>query len=297
MWMFKAISRGALRLRSPRESKFARWSGTGAVALSWGGSRQPGQAPARLQRQPAHQQRALRRVGRPAAQPARRGRLPHPQSHRRQDPTRSPTSPQAPTRQPNNPPHVARRSRSTTAPRTSGLTRERLTDPHLDSLPGSPQITPDITLPRAPKVRSARMTSLSARVVRFVVVLLAAALVGGLAAQPAAANRVEPHTHDRVDATPTINVGHASKEGTNCGFWGCRSHFWRVGGQFEATYYLGDVQGTFKFSREIPKPDRTSLKGRVKWSLYEKRTGSTRYEHIKSFYPIAQEGRSGMVHL
>ena len=93
-------------------------------------SRQPHQAPARLQRQPAHQQRALHRVGHPAAQPARRGRPALPQSHRKQDPTRSPTSPQTPTRQPDHPPHVARRSRPTTAPRTSGLTRERLTVPN-----------------------------------------------------------------------------------------------------------------------------------------------------------------------
>ena len=80
------------------------------------------QAPARLQRQPAHQLGAAHRVGHPGPQPARRRRLPRPKDHRRQDPTRSPTSPQTPPRQPRHPTHVARRTTPTTHPKTRCLT-------------------------------------------------------------------------------------------------------------------------------------------------------------------------------
>ena len=58
------------------------------------------QAPPRLQRQPPCQQRAPHRLSHPGPTTTRRGRLPRPQSHRRQDQTRSPTSPQTPPRQP-----------------------------------------------------------------------------------------------------------------------------------------------------------------------------------------------------
>ena len=91
--------------------------------------RQPNQAPARLQGQPAHQQRVAHRVGHPTAQLSRRGRLPRPQSHRRQNPARSPTSPQTPPRQPPHTPNAARRTNPKTTTRTRRSTREHLTDP------------------------------------------------------------------------------------------------------------------------------------------------------------------------
>ena len=116
--------------RFDRESKFARWSGhRRRRALIRRRQLRPRQAPARLQRQPAHQLGAPHRVGHPAAQPARRRRVPRPQSHRGQDPTRSPTSPQTTTRQPSHPPNAARRKHPTTATCARRLTRERPTDP------------------------------------------------------------------------------------------------------------------------------------------------------------------------
>ena len=91
------------------------------------------QPPARLQRQPAHQLRAAHRVGHPSPQPARRRRLPRPQNRRRQDPTRSPPSPQTPPRQPRHLQNVAIRTTPTTRPKTgrlrTDLTRERRTVP------------------------------------------------------------------------------------------------------------------------------------------------------------------------
>ncbi len=69
------------------------------------------------------------RVGHPAAHPARSDRLPRQKSRRRQNPTRSQTSPQTPTRQPRHPPNVARRNRPKPATRARRLTRERPTGP------------------------------------------------------------------------------------------------------------------------------------------------------------------------
>ena len=113
--------------RLDRESKFARWCGTGAVVRRL--QRRSRQTRARLQRQPARQLSVLHRVGHPTANTAPCSRLPRPRSHRRQDPMRSPTSPQTTTRQPRHPPNVARRNHPKTTSNTRRLTRERLTDP------------------------------------------------------------------------------------------------------------------------------------------------------------------------
>ena len=65
------------------------------------------------------------RSAKPTTTPS--SRLPRPQSQRRQNTTRSTTSPQTPPRQPSHPPNVARRNRPTTHSRTPRLTREPLT--------------------------------------------------------------------------------------------------------------------------------------------------------------------------
>ena len=113
--------------RFASESKFARWCGTGAVALSsgegsgtpirhrldYGGNRRINSV---LYIASVTQQRAHRR----------RPHLHRPQDRRRQDPTRSPPSPQTTPRQPSHPTHVERRITTTRTLRaTRRLTRER----------------------------------------------------------------------------------------------------------------------------------------------------------------------------
>ena len=115
-------------------------------------------------------------------------------------------------------------------------------------------------------------------------ILVTVAVIGGglsVSTEPAAANNVTPHAHDRQDTVPSFTEGRGTKVGD----------FWLVGGKFTASYYFGDVHGTFKFSRHIP--DWANLSGRIIWSVYEKRTGRNTYHHVRSFFPVSQKGRKG----
>ena len=81
-----------------------------------------------LRRQPADQQRPLRRQHHPATLPPRRPHLLRAQGHRRQVPPWGSQSPQATPRQPQHPAHVERRSTTPRATRRHPpLTRERPT--------------------------------------------------------------------------------------------------------------------------------------------------------------------------
>ena len=117
--------------RFARESKFARWCGTGAIALSSGeGAGLPVKHRLDFPRQPPHQQRPLHRQRHPAAPHRRRPGLHRPEARRGQDPPTSAASPQTPSRQPRHPTHVDRRVRPPpTPPPPSSLTRERPTLP------------------------------------------------------------------------------------------------------------------------------------------------------------------------
>ena len=117
--------------RFARESKFARWCGTGAVALSSG----EGDGRPVKHRLDFRGNRRINSVLYIASVTQHRDiddarDLHRPQARRRQDPPRSPPSPQASPRQPRHPTHVERRI---TTPRTHPshrrLTRERLTLP------------------------------------------------------------------------------------------------------------------------------------------------------------------------
>ena len=100
--------------RFASESKFARWCGTGAVALSSGeGNGYADPASPRLRRQPSDQQRALHRQRHPATLHRRRPHLPRPQDQRGQNPASGPPSPQTTPRQPSHPTHVERRITTT----------------------------------------------------------------------------------------------------------------------------------------------------------------------------------------
>ena len=139
-----------------------------------------------------------------------------------------------------------------------------------------------------------RLTGSKSRlIIRIGTSLIATLVALAVFALPAEARNHAPHIGDQNDSTPYFRTGAGFKIGLNCGFWGCRGHYWRVGGKFTAEYYFGDVQGTFKFSRVIPKPDRGGLSGRVKWSVYEKRVNDSSYRLVKTFYPASQRGREG----
>ena len=123
--------------RFSRESKFARWWGTGAVALSSG----EGHGLPVRHRLDFGGNRRINRVLYIASVTQQRDiDDAHVYIDRKiaegQDPTRRPTSPQTPPRQPSDPPHVERR---TTTPRgttsTRCLTMERLTDPRPSTRP------------------------------------------------------------------------------------------------------------------------------------------------------------------
>ena len=109
--------------RFDRESKFARWCGTGAVALSSGeGSGQP--VKHRLDfrgNRRVNSALHIASVTQARSQPDAAA-LPRPQNRRKQDPTRSQTSPQTPPRQPRHPTHAARRKTPTTHPTSRCLT-------------------------------------------------------------------------------------------------------------------------------------------------------------------------------
>ena len=134
------------------------------------------------------------------------------------------------------------------------------------------------------------------RLAAALITLTVAAASLAIGAQPAAASSHAPRTDDTIDSTPAFTRGSGSKEGTGCGFWGCSDHFWRAGGIFTAQYFMGDLQGTFTFYREIPEPDRNQLTGRIRWHIYEKRTGSSSYRRVQSFSPPSQRGRRGWWH-
>ncbi len=125
--------------RFDRESKFARWCGTGAVALSSGeGNSQP--VKHRLDfggNRRINSVLHIASVTQARSQPDAAA-LPRPKNCRRQNPTRSPPSSQTPPRQPRHPTHVARRKTPTTGPTSRRLTTTldkgasdspRLTDP------------------------------------------------------------------------------------------------------------------------------------------------------------------------
>ena len=139
-----------------------------------------------------------------------------------------------------------------------------------------------------------RLTGSKSRLITKIGTSLIATLVAlAVFALPAEARNHAPHIGDQEDHIPYFRTGAGFKIGLNCGFWGCRGHYWRAVGRFTAEYYFGDVQGTFKFSRVIPKPDRGGLSGRVKWSVYEKRVNDSSYRLVKTFYPGSQRGREG----
>jgi transposase len=97
--------------RFAREAKFARWSGTGAVALSSG---EGNNEPVRHRLDIGGNRRVNSMLYiisvNPTTRPSRRAPLSRAQSRRRQDPPRSPTCAQTPAREPRHPAHVARRT-------------------------------------------------------------------------------------------------------------------------------------------------------------------------------------------
>lgn len=97
--------------------------------------------------------------------------------------------------------------------------------------------------------------------------------------------------HGRIQATP---AGWKKRTEPRCGFlWlGCGDTFYSTNqtGQ-PATFYLGDMQGIFKFKWKLPTSRLTN--GRAKWEIYEKRSGRNQYELIQTYRPGSQSGRKG----
>ena len=127
--------------------------------------------------------------------------------------------------------------------------------------------------------------------------LAVVAAMGLLAAPEARANSAREMQflpsdgHGRLNQAPS---GWQPQNESRCGlFWlGCGDRFYTTSQSGRpASFYLGDMQGVFKFKWKLPTSGVTS--GRAKWSIYEKRTGSSHYRLVKTFRPGNQSGRKG----
>ena len=95
--------------------------------------------------------------------------------------------------------------------------------------------------------------------------------------------------HGKLEAAPT---GWKKRSEPGCGFlWlGCRDTFYSTDqNDRPATFYLGDMQGVFKFRRKLPTSDITD--GKAKWEIYEKRSGRGQYQLVQTYRPGSQSGR------
>ena len=86
-----------------------------------------------------------------------------------------------------------------------------------------------------------------------------------------------------------------TKTGTNCNRFGnlCLGGDFYVTSRTGATaeWYMGDLQGTFTFGRDLPKLDDTT--GRMEWKIYERRTNNNEWRLVQTYRPASQENRSG----
>lgn len=114
--------------------------------------------------------------------------------------------------------------------------------------------------------------------------------------------------HDTVDDVPRAETyrdpypdssssGDWTKESHNCGLWGCGDDFWVTTTKgATARWNLPNLQGVYTFSRTLPKhftPDKHAATGRVKWTIWEWRRGSTSYNRVATFTPVSQQDRLG----
>ena len=122
-----------------------------------------------------------------------------------------------------------------------------------------------------------------------------------VAAPAAAANNKPsvPRASSITDKNPDDVTSGWNRQPHNCGWWGkiCGDDFYvttRKGAT--ATWWLGDMQGVYTFSRTLPKhvgKDKKQATGKIAWTIWEKRTGSTRYIAVKTFRPPSQRGKLG----
>ena len=93
-------------------------------------------------------------------------------------------------------------------------------------------------------------------------------------------------------------AGDWTKHGTNCGFWGCHGgdHYFTDTEGASAWWYLNDVQGEYRLSVKYPKGTNGADKeanARIRWKVWEKRTGANQYSFVEDYTTSSQQGKSG----
>ena len=118
---------------------------------------------------------------------------------------------------------------------------------------------------------------------------------GTIPTEPVESVTFDPVSVDPPPITSTVESHSSSRSSgwirmdDNCGFWlGCRDHYYIGTGHATATWYMGDLQGVFTFAWKNPKDSVTNLRGHAVWKIYEKRTGSNSWRHVKTFRPNVQ---------
>ena len=128
-----------------------------------------------------------------------------------------------------------------------------------------------------------------------------------VAAAPALAHTIERFGYDHGSTKaetvtkdyPWFIRGQWKERGHNCRPWPlpCRGNFYttsRAGDR--ATWHMGDMQGVYKFSRTLPDHfdrDKTPATGRVEWTVWEKRAGSSDWRKVHIYSPGSQRNRLG----
>lgn len=130
-------------------------------------------------------------------------------------------------------------------------------------------------------------------ILRYTLVIVSVALLASTAVPSAASAQSSskaPRTGTIVDRGPDSRSGNWDWIGD--WYTAGKTGYWRTSSaRASATWYLGDVQGTFKFGRLLLGDD--SHDGKVRWRIYEKRPGDSRYRLKKTFNAVSQEDREG----
>jgi len=105
----------------------------------------------------------------------------------------------------------------------------------------------------------------------------------------------DPVSVDPVPTTSTVVSDTSSRSSSGwrkydekCTFGYFCDHYYLGSARGTATWHMGDLQGVFTFWWKNPKDGFTNLDGNAVWKIYEKRTGSNSWRHVRTFRPSPQ---------